>query len=603
MGRAATGTALAAAALVGAAAAATLHRWSPPPSADVARGTEDAFADGPAPARAAAAPGAHPVDDRPRRRLPSTISRQVRPSSRSPSPAIAARSWSPPTAWSSASSRPGPTDGRFPLTSTGRRSRTVQLEVPVFVAGDGRRLGARLQRVPVRPRDRGAPGLALLALFAAPAVLAAAVGRRAGLRPSAPRSPSPARSRRSRPRSSGRAAWSALPTPRDSPLLIAVGLIAAAAFAWWVERAPRRRGPLGADRHDRGLDRPGRARDVAGDDRERRRVPRQQPRPRRRGRSLSDERDPARAAVPLPVRRVVLRRPRPAAPRRDRRRRAGPRGGRGRGRAGFGGAVPRPAVAATGAAAAGLAVVLLQTLPATFDVAYSYGNLSNAFGQSATVGFFAWWAGAAPGGWAAGAFLLAIAALAHFSSLIVGGRARRRPGRRAAARHRPGSRPPGGAGRGPGGGRRLLRPPRRPHGVAAAAAARGRRAGTRRRPGVLAAAARPGDGRGDGLGPGRHRPGLVRPPVAGGTTPASIAISRRGGSAPACSPCPRSCRRSRCATCTRSPPRWPPPPAAAPSRCTPGAGPAAPWPGRWSPSRWRSAAVNLAEAVFVRYRP
>jgi hypothetical protein len=76
-------------------------------------------------------------------------------------------------------------------------------------------------------------------------------------------------------------------------------------------------------------------------------------------------------------------------------------------------------IRAYGAAAAGLAVVLLQTLPATFDVAYSYGNLSNAFGQSATVGFFAWWAGAAPGGWAAGAFLLAIAALAHFSSLIV----------------------------------------------------------------------------------------------------------------------------------------------------------------------------------------
>jgi hypothetical protein len=72
-----------------------------------------------------------------------------------------------------------------------------------------------------------------------------------------------------------------------------------------------------------------------------------------------------------------------------------------------------------GAAAAGLAVLLLQTLPATFDVAYSYGNLSNAFGQSATVGFFAWWAGTAPGGWVAGAVLLAIAALAHFSTLIV----------------------------------------------------------------------------------------------------------------------------------------------------------------------------------------
>jgi hypothetical protein len=72
-----------------------------------------------------------------------------------------------------------------------------------------------------------------------------------------------------------------------------------------------------------------------------------------------------------------------------------------------------------GAAVAGLAVALLQTLPATFDVAYSYGNLSNGFGQSATVGFFAWWAGSAPGGWVAGALLLATAALAHFSTLIV----------------------------------------------------------------------------------------------------------------------------------------------------------------------------------------
>jgi hypothetical protein len=71
-----------------------------------------------------------------------------------------------------------------------------------------------------------------------------------------------------------------------------------------------------------------------------------------------------------------------------------------------------------GAARAAVAVVILQTLPITFDV-YSYGNLSNVFGQAATLLFFAWWLGAVGGGWAVGAAGLALGALAHFSSLIV----------------------------------------------------------------------------------------------------------------------------------------------------------------------------------------
>jgi hypothetical protein len=73
-----------------------------------------------------------------------------------------------------------------------------------------------------------------------------------------------------------------------------------------------------------------------------------------------------------------------------------------------------------GAAYAALATISLQALPITFDV-MSYGNLSNAFGQSMTVVFFAWWAGAGLGGWAAGALLVALAALAHFSSFVVVG--------------------------------------------------------------------------------------------------------------------------------------------------------------------------------------
>jgi hypothetical protein len=68
--------------------------------------------------------------------------------------------------------------------------------------------------------------------------------------------------------------------------------------------------------------------------------------------------------------------------------------------------------------AAAVAVVLLQLLPATFDVAYSYGNFSNAFGQAMTVLFFVWWARSGRG-WPLGALLLATAALSHLSSLVV----------------------------------------------------------------------------------------------------------------------------------------------------------------------------------------
>jgi hypothetical protein len=71
-----------------------------------------------------------------------------------------------------------------------------------------------------------------------------------------------------------------------------------------------------------------------------------------------------------------------------------------------------------GRGGAAIAGVLLCALPATFDVAYSYANLSNAFGQDLTVLFFCWWAGRARGGFPTGAALLALAALAHFSSLV-----------------------------------------------------------------------------------------------------------------------------------------------------------------------------------------
>lgn len=71
-----------------------------------------------------------------------------------------------------------------------------------------------------------------------------------------------------------------------------------------------------------------------------------------------------------------------------------------------------------GPAFAALAVVILQLLPGTFDV-LSFGNLSNAFAQAVTVLFFAWWAGRARGTWATGALLFALAATAHLSAFVV----------------------------------------------------------------------------------------------------------------------------------------------------------------------------------------
>jgi hypothetical protein len=71
------------------------------------------------------------------------------------------------------------------------------------------------------------------------------------------------------------------------------------------------------------------------------------------------------------------------------------------------------------AAQAATAVWILQALPITFDV-YSYGNLNNVFGQALTVLFFGWWEREPAGRrWPAAALLLAAGCLAHFSSLIV----------------------------------------------------------------------------------------------------------------------------------------------------------------------------------------
>ena len=71
-----------------------------------------------------------------------------------------------------------------------------------------------------------------------------------------------------------------------------------------------------------------------------------------------------------------------------------------------------------GTTRAAAAAVMLQLLPGTFDV-YSYGNLSNVFGQAMTVTFFAWWAAKGPLGPLVGGGLLFLGATSHLSSLIV----------------------------------------------------------------------------------------------------------------------------------------------------------------------------------------
>jgi hypothetical protein len=68
-------------------------------------------------------------------------------------------------------------------------------------------------------------------------------------------------------------------------------------------------------------------------------------------------------------------------------------------------------------ARAALAVALLQLFPVTSDL-LSYGNLSNVFSQTLTLAFLAWWR--TPGGGAVvGASLLLLAALSHLSSVVV----------------------------------------------------------------------------------------------------------------------------------------------------------------------------------------
>lgn len=397
-------------------AAVVVHRFSPPPAADVARGTEEAFASG-----------------LQRRELPPrqapirwTGDRLAVAFERMPAgPAnvdveIAGHREDAIVSIDGVVAGTIPAGGggaRFALDVPGVGTHRVQIDVPPFLAGDGRRLGARLQHVTWTMGDRGAPGLALIALFALPALAAVAAARLAGL-------------------GAGRAivvagavtlVHAALLWPSGlvrSPwalrqaVLVAVALVLASAFARWAESRRAGAAPWAlaaalaallvqgllalspvvvvsdAVFHANTLAR------VAGGDFFPTSVT-QHARPFRFPYGVSFY------ALLAPLLRAGL-------------------DGVALVRAGAAVAgVAASAVAfllllrAYGPAAAGLAVVLLQLMPFTFDVAFSYGNLSNGFGQDATVAFFAWWAGTAPWGAPLGAVLLALAATAHFSSLVV----------------------------------------------------------------------------------------------------------------------------------------------------------------------------------------
>jgi len=416
MARPAIGMALLAAAAVASAAATALHRWAPPPSADSARGTEDAFARGlqrrelpprQAPIRWTTGQATFVFEHLPK----SDASLDIAVAGHREPVLVAADGvvlGVVPV---------GVGQAGFPLPSTGRRSRTIHLEIPVFTAGDGRQLGTRLQRVLVRSGKPGAPGIALLVLFVAPAVVAALFAR-------AVRIPALAAIAFAAMVTMVQAAllWPSglVRSPYASELaaLLTAGLLTAGGFAWWIERKRAFAGGWAlmammaawivqwvlatspamivsdAVFHANTLAR------VAGGDL----FPT----------SVTQHSPPFRFPYGVSLYAFLA----PLL-------RAGADGvALVRGGAAVAGLLASAALFVAllrpyGASAAGMAIVLLQLLPLTFDVPYSYGNLSNGFGQAATIGFFAWWAGSGPLGWAAGAGLLAIAALAHFSSLIV----------------------------------------------------------------------------------------------------------------------------------------------------------------------------------------
>jgi hypothetical protein len=405
---------VAAAALFALLAAAALDRLAPPPAADVGRGSEDAFAAGlhrreipprQGPQRWTTEKAVVVFHDVPAG--PATLDVRLR-GQRGPV-AVAA------DGVLLGAVDPGVGAATFVLPEMGRGDRAIELRPPAFVAGDGRTLGALLDRVSLRHAPARAPSARLMLLFLLPALVTVTAGLVSVMRPGAALAAAAAVSL-----AQALALWpyglvrSGYAVGLAATLVVAV--IVSGAFAAWMERRRKGSGPwaFGAllaaalvqgvaatsplmvvsdavfHAHQLG-------RVAAGDF---------------FITSVTQHARPFR--FPYGVSFYALLAPLL---------RAGIDGvWLVRGGAAVAGIAASAGLfallAARGPATAALAVLLLQLLPGTFDV-YSYGNLSNVFAQAMTVLFFCWWAGRAPWGWAAGGLLLGLAALGHFSGFVV----------------------------------------------------------------------------------------------------------------------------------------------------------------------------------------
>jgi hypothetical protein len=403
------------AAVVGAAGALVLDRTAPAPSADVARGSEEPFA----------------VDGLQPREIPPGRGPQRWTGARArfafthlpPAPTrleVRVHGHRGPVVVSCdgvvvGRLEPGATAGDYDLPDTGRRTRLVELQADAFVAGDGRRLGTLLDRVTLLPAGRRGPpprlllAWALVGLASLGAALAAGVPGRAApaaavlLVAAAPLLLWPhglvrsryafslgavvvascaaaaafARWRERRQAGSGAAAFAALLAAALVQGLLATwpAMVVSDAMLHANKLAQVARGdffPTSFTQHSPPFEFP-------------------------YGVSFYALLAPFQRMGADPV--ALVR---------------------------WGAALA--AVAASGAlfvlasplgaARAALAVGLLQLLPGTLEV-FSFGNLSNVFGQALTVLALAWWTGRGRGGWPVGAALIAASALAHLSCAIV----------------------------------------------------------------------------------------------------------------------------------------------------------------------------------------
>ncbi|HYU41710.1 MAG TPA: hypothetical protein VEQ84_06140, partial [Vicinamibacteria bacterium] len=175
--------ALAAVIVLSVLAAVGLTRLGPPPAADVARGSEEAFGRGLQ--RRELPPGAGPqrwttahaaFTFRDLRRTSATLTVEIR-DARGPVTVVA-------DGVILGRLDPAVRASAFPLAPTGRRTREVELWSEPFRAGDGRLLGALLGRVAIGTAERDSwPPPAILLELLLPALVAFGSSRLAGLRP------------------------------------------------------------------------------------------------------------------------------------------------------------------------------------------------------------------------------------------------------------------------------------------------------------------------------------------------------------------------------------------------------------------------------------